>query len=124
MTEQEFNNRLSEIEKQYSARREGAEAYRDQEVSRLFVECGWTQEAVGKRMGQSVSWVCRRLLLGRFLSFLTTGQKTTSLTNLTERRFRTVWQATHKDRHPKETEEERFGRVLALLAALPVIPKG
>jgi hypothetical protein len=34
---------------------------------------------------------------------------------LTERRFRDCWSASAKGRHPKETEDERFGRVLELL---------
>ena len=70
MSEREFDRRLQEIEGHYDARREGAEALRDQEVSRLFNECGWTQSLIAKKMGRTQGWVQLRLKLGRFLAWL------------------------------------------------------
>jgi hypothetical protein len=114
MTEQQFDTRIKEIEAGYRSHREGADAYRDQELARLFVECGWTQERISRHMGQSQSWVARRLLFGRFLSFMTAGHKTFSPAKpLTERRFRDHWRKSKK--HVKDSEEERFARVVESL---------
>ena len=126
MTQQEFDTRLTQIEHKYAVMRTGAEAFRDQEVARLFVECGWTQERIGGRMGRTKSWVCKRLVFGRFLKV--SGRKLSELggDSLTEWRFRQAWAATHKGRHPKETEDERFARVARWLASQPPpeVPKG
>ena len=51
-SEQHFDARLKHIEEQYAAKRGGAEAYRDQEMARLFGECGWTQERIAAQMGK------------------------------------------------------------------------
>jgi hypothetical protein len=40
-------------------RRQDADTYRDQELSRLFNECEWTQERIAKRMGRSRMGVVR-----------------------------------------------------------------
>lgn len=106
MNEHEFSLKLTHIEEQYRAKREGADAYRDQELARLFVDCGWTQEKIGKRMGQTQSWVSRRLIFGRFLSFMPDRHK---LTDLTEFRFRSHYSKTKGD------EANRFRQVLNVL---------
>jgi transcriptional regulator with XRE-family HTH domain len=84
--------------------------FRDQELSRLFRECGWTQERIAKRMGKPQNWVSRRLIFGRFLEFTPSG---VSVENLTEGRFRNLWKAT------KGSERERFEQVLSMNAARP-----
>jgi hypothetical protein len=106
MTEHQFDARLAHIEEQYQARREGATAYRDQEMARLFEECDWGQEKIAARMGKRKSWVSYRLKFGAFLGFSTSGGKHPSwLMNLTERRFREHWKRT------KGREAERFAQV-------------
>jgi hypothetical protein len=124
MSEHEFDQRLKRIEEQYADHRAGAEAYRDQEVSRLFVECGWTQTKIGERMGRNVAWVSRRLLFGRFLQFCQSGKIANApLKSIPEGRFRDSWSAAGKRR--KESEEERFARVLTLLRERqPELPRG
>lgn len=117
MTEQQFDARLQEIDKEYASKREGAEAYRDQEMSRLFVQCGWTQEAIAKHMCKAQSWVARRLHFGRYLRFMPSGHNHKPPPHpLTERRFRDNWARAGKG-HPKETEDERFARVQKLIEA-------
>jgi hypothetical protein len=114
LTEQQFDARLKGIEEQYAQQREGAEACRDQEVARLFVACGWTQVRIAQKMGRNQSWVARHLLFGRFLRNMPDRHiHEQALKNVTEWRFRQSWSASGK--RPKEDEEERFARVLALV---------
>jgi hypothetical protein len=105
-------------------RREGACAYRDQEVARLFEECGWTQERIAQRMGKRKAWVSNRLIFGRYLAFRTSG----SNANLTERRFRDHWKQTkgrEKDgpgpEHITQTAEESCGDVRYLIQARAIL---
>jgi hypothetical protein len=118
MTEQQFDARVKQIEKEYAAHREGADATRDQELARLFVEAkasGCGQEWIAERMGWTHGRVSQRLLFGRFLRFVTTGNKSFSPPKpLTERRFRDNWSAVGRG-HPKDTEDDRFARVLERL---------
>jgi hypothetical protein len=117
MTEQQFDARVRQIEKDYAAHREGADATRDQELARLFVEAkgsGRGQEWIAARMGRTQQWVSARLLFGRFLRFTTTGCKSFSPPKpVTERRFRDNWSRAGK--RPKDTEDDRFARVLERL---------
>lgn len=123
MTEQQFDERIKAIETEYNRKREGADAYQDQELARLFVECRWTQEAIGKRIGWTKGRVCQRLLLGRFLEFTARKHSDYPLNSLTEWRFRQHWPASK--RHAKDTEDERFSRVFeALRADHSETPKG
>lgn len=120
MSEQQFDTRIKEIESECASMRERVDEHRDQEVARLFVEAkqsGRNQKWIAARMGQAESWVSQRLLFGRFLEihgreFLKSVPKP-----LTEWRFRQNWKASGKKTHKKETEEERFDRVLELLKA-------
>ena len=105
MSEQHFDARLKHIEEQYQARREGADAYRDQEMARLFEESGWTQEQIAGRMGKRQVWVSQRLCFGRFLSFIASGDNPDLAVNLTERRFREHW------KRSRGHERERFAAV-------------
>lgn len=126
MSEQDFDLRLRHIEDQAKARRESAEAYRDQEMGRLFCECEWTQEKIADhpRIKKSRQWVEKRLRFGRFLTFATTCSKTPpDLSTLTEGRFRSFWSKTTggtrgRGAHTKAAdveEQRRFREVLALL---------
>ena len=111
MSERDFDERLADIDRQYNEHRDGAEAARDQAVSHLFVECGWTQERIAQKMGQSQPWVVCRLRFGRFLGFITDSNNSFSPAQLAEFRFRQHWAKVGKG-HPKETEAGRFARVL------------
>lgn len=110
MTAQQFDAKLTHIEEQFAACRVGAIAYRDQEMARLFDECGWTQEKIVARMGKKQEWVFIRLKFGAFLSFATGGCKSPDwLTGLTKDRFCDYWKRTSgKDR-------ERFEEVARIL---------
>src|SRR5262249_43878615 len=95
---------------------------RDQEVSRLFNECKWTQEKIAQRMGHKQAWVQKRLCFGIFMAWIKINPSginpkfTPHL--LTERTFRKHWQKVGKgDR--KEGDEGRFARVLESLVGSP-----
>jgi transcriptional regulator with XRE-family HTH domain len=111
MSNHDFDVRLAHIDEQYAARREGAEAYRDQELARLFNECGWTQERIAKRVGKKKSWVSYRLRFGAFLDFSTLVEKLESarIQTLTEGAFRRIWAKT------AGPEKERFAQVAEIL---------
>ena len=90
------------------------DAYRDQELARLFTEAkesGRDQKWIAAKMSKAESWVSQRLLFGRFLRFTACESQRSVPDSLTEGRFRTHWQKVGKG-HRKETEEGRFGRVL------------
>lgn len=113
MSDLDFDERLKQIEQTYGAGREGVEARRDQELSRLFNECGWTQDRIARKMGRKQPWVAKRLCFGRFLSFIPSGNKNQIDTqSLTERAFRNHWSKT------KGKEQERFGQVVERLKAV------
>lgn len=117
MTTTAFRDRLREIEKGTGERQDAADAYRDQELSRLFDECGWTQEAIAKEMGKHQTWVSLRLRFGGFLKFMTSGHKDApNLARLTERHFRRCWSKT------KGKEAERFRQVVELLNGCDLLP--
>jgi hypothetical protein len=85
---------------------------RDQELARLFGDCGWTQERIAGRMGQSVMWVCYRLRFGRFIAFYTRCVKSESPPkSLTEGHFRKKWSEAKKAAHRKDTEADVFAKV-------------
>jgi hypothetical protein len=97
---------------QHAELRDGADAYRDQEMARLFERCGWTQERIARQMGKKQAWVSKRLCLGRFLSFIPSGNNASlNLSTLTERAFRSLWQKTGK----KDDERRRFAQVADML---------
>jgi len=88
-------------------------AKRDQAWAVLFYKSGWTQQKLADKEGKDQSYIARRLLFGRFLQYMPIGIKAESLPkNLTEGRFRALWEQTDKDL-PKE--EYRFRDVLKLL---------
>ncbi|HKB35073.1 MAG TPA: hypothetical protein VKD72_01380, partial [Gemmataceae bacterium] len=116
MTERDFDAQVQEIQARYVGAREGADAGRDQDLAWLFVEAkesGRTLEWIGERMNWSKGQVSRRLLFGRFLKV--SGPETLRKLpkSLTEWRFRGNWRKARK--RAKETEDERFARVLDLL---------
>jgi hypothetical protein len=95
--------RLQHIEEQANAAQERVDGYRDQKLSALFVESGWSQEHIAeflsKKWGKPIehSWVSRRMRFGRFISFFVSSGHKDSLQaplNLTERAFRKFWDGT------------------------------
>lgn len=44
------------------------------ELARLLIRSGWTQEDLATRLGKNPGWVSRRLLFGRYLTFLPNGK--------------------------------------------------
>lgn len=110
VTEQQFDARLAHIEEQHAARREGADAWRDQELARLFVACGWTQERIAGHLKKGQQWVSRRLIFGRFLDYAHGRNEQTAAETLTERRFRASW-ALSRGRD----EDRRFAQVVTML---------
>lgn len=119
MSKEEFRARCQQIDEQYSANRHGAEAARDQAMSRLFKECGWSQQDIAEEMGQSQPWVTCRLRFSGFLEFITTGNNSTfPRETLAERNFRAAWTAVGKG-HDKETDEDRYQKVLNWLNEHP-----
>ncbi len=116
MTETNFDERLGQIETEYAQRRENADAYRDQELARLFVECEWSQERIGRHLDRAQSWVSQQLTFGRFLEFITARDKSRmEAVSLTEWAFRELYKKT------KGKEKERFAEVAAKLAGGLVI---
>jgi hypothetical protein len=97
---------MKHIEEQYAGLRESADVYRDQEMARLFGECGWTQEKIAAKLGRRQSRVSQMLCFGRFLDFITSGD---THANLTERRFREHWNRT------SGKEADRFAQVAHVL---------
>jgi len=111
MTEQDFDLKLRHIEEQYQAKSETVRAYHDQELARLFGECGWDQECIRERffkvMGRRISqpYVSQRLKFGAFLNYIASCNKSDLAVNLTEGRFRQHWTCT------KGTDAGRFAAV-------------
>ena len=106
--------RMSEDD--YDLRRDGitkrvndAVARYEQELSRLFIQSGWTQEELAEKEMRSQSWVDQHLRFGRFLEWVTTSGGNAD--NLSERRFRGYWSQTHRRKH----EGERFQQVVDLI---------
>lgn len=93
-----------------------AEAVRwEQELAKLFVRSGWTQQELAAKEGKPPSWVQSWLRFGRFLEFAETN--TAAGVNITERRFREYWART-----VKSSEHERFTEVEALIAIAAELP--
>jgi hypothetical protein len=110
MSEHAFDQKIKAIEEQAGQLKTKADAYRDQELSRLFLECRWTQERIGEKMGRSQGWVSTRLVFGRFLIFIRDTNNSGSLMeSLTETGFRRCWTKT------TGTENVRFEQVAAML---------
>ena len=89
-----------------------AAAKRDQALAQLFARSGWTQEELGKKEGKSQDWISLRLRFGRFLNFTTAVVNSELPRNLTEWRFRELWEQTDKT-------ETRLLRRLSRAAQLP-----
>jgi hypothetical protein len=105
MTDQQFDEQLAKINAAFGA----AEACRDQELARLFHDCGWTQERIAQKVGKKQQWVSYRLLFARFLDYNHGCKTQIPGETLTERRFRASWGKT------KGKEPERFRQVVQLL---------
>ena len=112
MNEDQFEARLKHIEEQAGAMQARVNAYRDQEIARLFVQSGWTQERIAQRMGKSQQHISRLLLFGRFLVFTPSWcNPMKPPKNLTEGRFRGYFERTDKT----AKEPRRFAEVLRLM---------
>lgn len=116
MSAHDFDLKLKHIEEQAAARRESADAYRDQELARLFNECDWTQEKIAAHLGKKQQWVSKRLIFGRFLKVTPTGSNSEVTASLTERRFREHYRkaciAFPGKKQSAEKERNRFDFVL------------
>ena len=112
MNEDQFEARLKHIEEQAGAMQARVNAYRDQEIARLFVQSGWTQERIAQRMGKSQQHISRLLLFGRFLVFTPSWcNPMKPPKNLTEGRFRGYFERTDKT----AKEPRRFAEVLRMM---------
>jgi hypothetical protein len=100
----------------------------EQELARLFVRSGWTQEQLAAKEHKSQKWIdfyvrfgrfltfsttvlnpwiSRLTLFGRFLDFAPMGANAETLpNNLSERRFRAYWERSEK---AGGNERQRFG---------------
>jgi len=123
LTDEQFDLRLQQIDDQAAAMQERVNAFRDQELARLFHQCGWTQQRIADKVGKSQNWVCYQLRFGAFLEFITSGDNSTKPPkNLTERKFRGYYERT-----TEEKEDLRFADVLKLMeeeSYLELVPKG
>jgi hypothetical protein len=103
MNKREFDAHKAHIDEQAEAKQEGADASRDQQLARLFVQNGWSPEKLVEHLEKnwkkkvSPDWVVRLLLFGRFLSCFdevaVTIRDRAPLANLTEQSFRRLWDA-------------------------------
>lgn len=90
-------------------KREEADAYRDQELARLFERSEWSHERIALKLKKGRRWVSYHLLFGRFLTFGTARSQELGplLSGLTEYVFR---QQFYKDTQGRE--EQRFAQAL------------
>ncbi|MGC2348546.1 MAG: hypothetical protein WA553_01310, partial [Methylocella sp.] len=82
----------------------------------LFHRSGWTQEELAKKERQGRQFISRRIIFGRFLTFLENAPTGVNAEfppkNLTERKFRSYWSRT--DTYGGN-ERTRFQAVIALM---------
>lgn len=79
----------------------------------LYHRSGWTQDELAKVEGCSRQKITQQVLFGRFLAFATTGSNPR---NLTERRFRSYWEATEKNPNERVGSPRARGRQVLLYA--------
>ena len=117
MEETQFESQWCHIQDQRAAKQEKVNGYFDQEAAKLFERCGWTQQRIADKVGKSQPRVRQLLTYGRFLAFSTTGTNLTIPANLTERAFRSYWEAV-----PKQAKEaKRFAAVVTLMESDEVV---
>lgn len=113
MTEAEYDAERARLHDLYGDTLQEMVARRDQALAHLFARSGWTQEKLAEKEGKSQFWVSKRLLFGRFLSFIANAIKPENLPrNLTEGRFRALWSETDQN---EGNERIRFQQVLKLI---------
>lgn len=122
MSATEYERQRKEIDATYPKGGKGQKvninALRDQALAQLAHRSGWTQEQLAEVEGCDVRTVRRRLLLGRFITFVQTGPSGSAsekspdlwLHDITERKFRGFWEQTEK-----QDERMRFRAVAALI---------
>lgn len=109
MSAEDYKREREQIRATYGDNSAEATALRDQALARLFYVSGWTQEELGKAEGATQPYIGRKLLFGRFLSFMPSGHIPR---NLSERRFRRYWERTDKT---EGNERIRFQAVAHLI---------
>ena len=99
MAWEQFDAQLKNIDEQYGAAQERIDGRRDQRLARLFLNSERSQQELAEHLGEgwSQQGVGQHLRFGRFLTFFTTTGSKDGFKlprNLTERGFRTLWDAT------------------------------
>jgi hypothetical protein len=61
MTEEQFNDRLEQIETDCTVRRQDASLFRDRELGRLFTESGLGWKFAAERTGHNLNWVFKKM---------------------------------------------------------------
>jgi hypothetical protein len=108
MSDEAYEREREAIRETYGDSNAEALALRDQALAKLYLRSGWTQEELAKKENVGRPRMTQRLLFGRFLAFVTTGNIPR---NLSERRFRDYWSRTEGD------ERDRFREVRRLMEA-------
>jgi hypothetical protein len=124
MSEADYDAKRTKLMTLYGDNNAAAAAKRDQALSTLFVDSGWTQEELSKEEYKSPQWIAQHLRFGRFLNYSTVVENTDPLpTNLTERRFRSFWAQTERPEGANNTEgeAERFPAVRTLITESAVL---
>lgn len=90
-SEAKYDAQRQHIQDEYVTTVHNAIAKRDQLLSQLFCECGWTQQEIADKEGRNRDWVSKRLRFGRFCDHLYSMEYRKLPVNLNERRFRELW---------------------------------
>lgn len=106
---------LSKFDEQVEARQELVDAYRDQQMAKLFEEAkrtGWTQQELADQEGKSQKWADYHVRFGAYLNWIEEQNRTARSIpkNLTEYRFRLYWQQTSGTK-----DTARFRKVLRMM---------
>jgi predicted XRE-type DNA-binding protein len=118
LTVEQFDAQYTHIQDQLRAKQEKVDGYADQSFASLFRKSGWTQQEIADKVGITHGRVSQLLTFGRFLDFVTQGNKHSIPPNLTEKAFRKHWGET-----PSEKKDEaRFHLVIKRMIEGDVIP--
>jgi hypothetical protein len=122
MSTADYDRRRAEIEKSLDDahdRFEQDNARYEQELSKLFIASGWTQEKLAKKEGMSQPYTSQLLRFGRFMEYCNCN---ISITPFNEGRFRDYWFQTGRE---LKDENARFQQVLDIVEGKmkPIKPK-